>query len=550
MNFKRIAFCFFMLFLFQIPVFADVINFNSLPEAVSSEDLDKEYSFNGTQTIEVNLGELKGHLLTINGTQNVNSVINSTGTNGITLSTTSSSSQHLVINNVSGFDNFKSAIVNNKSISSVTINNSAFNNNGRSLKGSAVYNLGYIDVNNSTFSLNFSSYGGAVINGDGAVSGIQKSSKANLNNVLFENNTAQTGGAIVNDVNSTIYMNDVSFSSNTAIGRDDKYGGGAIANKGKIIMMKDSSFVDNESNISGGAIENSETLNIYGFTEFTGNKARQNGGAIFNSDYKNIATYTNFVNISSGANFKDNSAKNGGAIDNDGALFLTANTHEITFINNTASNFGGAIYNHIYSTVDLKTTDTNKISFTNNTATGKGGAIYNESGILNLIADTADIEFTDNIANDISNAIHTNGGTINLWTSENADIVFNDRITSEDGTSILNINASTTTVTAKGKISLNEDMRGYTGIVNLYDGQLELQEGNKFFDTDNFTIHGGTFTANANDILKDFTNNGTVNFIGGTNSNSISGNGTTIIDGEVLNNSTIANAVTINEQQE
>ena len=59
---------------------------------------------------------------------------------------------------------------------------------------------------------------------------------------LFENNTAQTGGAIVNDVNSTIYMNDVSFSSNTAIGRDDKYGGGAIANKGKIIMMKDSSL--------------------------------------------------------------------------------------------------------------------------------------------------------------------------------------------------------------------------------------------------------------------------------------------------------------------
>ena len=88
MNLKKIMTFFFVFFLFQVSIFADIINFESLPEAVSSEANEKEYSFNGTQIIDVDLGELKGILLTINGTQNVDSVINSTGTYGITLSST------------------------------------------------------------------------------------------------------------------------------------------------------------------------------------------------------------------------------------------------------------------------------------------------------------------------------------------------------------------------------------------------------------------------------------------------------------------------------
>ena len=529
-NLKVLFLSFILLINIQL-LFAD---FNSLKEAVESEESNKEYSFAGIQTIEDDLGELKGISLTINGTQNINSVINSTGTYGINL-LSSSSAQTLVVNNVSGFNNFKSAIVNKKNLSSVIVNNSVFNENKKALKGSAIYNLGYLEVNNSTFTFNSSSYGGAIINGDGASSIAQKR-EAHFSNVLFENNIAQTGGAVFNDVKGSMYMNNVVFSTNTSTGRDDKYAGGAVVNKGTMIITDYSNFTENKSNISGGAIENSGILNIYGFTHFIANSATQTGGAIFNSDYKDESIYTNTINISSGALFKDNSAKNGGAIDNDGALFLTANTHAIAFINNSASNFGGAIYNHIYSTVNLKTTDTNYISFNNNTATGKGGAIYNESGILNLIADNANIRFTGNSANDISNAIHTSSGIINLWASEKADIIFNDRITSENNTSVLNINSSTTTLIANGKITLNEDMSGYTGTVNLYDGTLELKENNKFFNTDKFTIYGGTFTANASNILKGFVNNGTVNFTGGTSNNEIIGTGKTEITGNVINN--------------
>ena len=769
----------FLSFILLINIQLLFAEFDSLKEAVESEETNKEYSFAGIQTIEDDLGELKGTSLTINGTQNINSVINSTGTYGINL-LSSSSAQTLVVNNVSGFNNFKSAIVNKKNLSSVIVNNSVFNENKKALKGSAIYNLGYLEVNNSTFTFNSSSYGGAIINGDGASSIAQKR-EAHFSNVLFENNIAQTGGAVFNDVKGSMYMNNVVFSTNTSTGRDDKYAGGAVVNKGTMIITDYSNFTDNESNISGGAIENSGILNIYGFTEFIGNNAKQNGGAIFNSDYKDESTYNNTINISSGALFKENSAKNGGAVDNDGNIYLTANTQDITFIKNEATNYGGAIYNHKYSVVDLISTDTNNIYFTSNTATerggaiyadvgsttiigdgvhfsfntsklggaigtitnalftptvnpqitignnvnfssnsatdsggaiyaycsgvtigdnakfisnnadgsggafrngngrsvssignnaqfflntasdggaiynmnsshlsmgnniifssntavrggalrnasaylslgentvfsfnkatesgaaiyndtywsfnenghpgeitigknaefsfnsadgnggaivnftdtyslqydknailtvqdgakfignssnARGGAIYNEKGILNLIANTANIEFTGNTANTVSNAIHTSSGIINMWASTNADIIFNDRITSENNTSVLNINSSTTTLIANGKITLNEDMSGYTGTVNLYDGTLELKENNKFFNTDNFTIHGGTFTANASDILKGFINNGTVNFIGGTSNNEIIGTGKTEITGNVIN---------------
>ena len=60
MNFKNLVYFFLTVFLLQTPILADVVNFNSLPEAVSSEEEEKEYSFNGTKTIEVDLGELKG----------------------------------------------------------------------------------------------------------------------------------------------------------------------------------------------------------------------------------------------------------------------------------------------------------------------------------------------------------------------------------------------------------------------------------------------------------------------------------------------------------
>ncbi len=90
-------------------------------------------------------------------------------------------------------------------------------------------------------------------------------------------------------------------------------------------------------------------------------------------------------------------------------------------------------------------------------------------------------------------------GTINLCADENAQIIFNDRITAENNTSILNINSSTDTITANGKLVLNEDISEYTGKVNIYGAEVELhaksdkknKNTNKFF-SENINFESGT----------------------------------------------------------
>ena len=218
------------------------------------------------------------------------------------------------------------------------------------------------------------------------------------------------------------------------------------------------------SSVTGINVNSGQTLNIDNINEITGFKTENDGGFLYN-DKGNI-------NAGNRTSFSSNSADNGGAIYNSlGILTIGDNT-----------------------------------SFFDNVATSKGGAIYNNEGTIDLIANAENIEFTGNIANGISNAIHDNNGTINLWTSENANIIFNDRITSEDSLSIMNINSTTTTVITKGQVILNGDMSGYTGTVNLYGGELLLQPQTEE-DSDINTNKLFSGTININDGILNILNN-------------------------------------------
>jgi len=303
------------------------------------------------------------------------------------------------------------------------------------------------------------------------------------------------GGAIYNDSNGDIVITSTLFNRNSAIELSTSYYteqsglGGAICNYGKIII---SSTIFSENQAQGKGYGN------WAYNAFGGAIRNENKGEIIISSTvisENIATAgTNKAGIA-----------NGGAISNSGKITL----------------IDGVI---------LK----------NNSVTGVnafGGAIFN-SGIVNLIANTGNIEFIGNTVNGVSNAIHDSGRTINLYASENANIIFNDRITSTNNTSILNVNSSTTTLNAVGKIILNEDMSGYLGTVNLYCGEIELQaktnginniNTNKFFSgninlssgtlnilnnaIDNITVSTLTTTVNANlKIDVNLSNNTSDNF--------------------------------------
>ena len=336
--------------------------------------------------------------------------------------------------------------------------------------------------------------------------------------VEFSSNTgSKWGGAIYN--NNTLNIDSNVFTSNTA------RCGGTIINYGGTANISSSTFIKNAATYWGGALENTESgiLNVY-TTLFSSNTATESGAAIQNMT-GGIATiaFSTFI-----GNRSENYA---GAIANQygGTAIISSSI----FSKNQTNKTGGAIHNDDRSIITIQ----DGTKFINNMAGSYGGAIYNE-GNINIIANSDDIEFTGNTANGISNAIHNNGGTINLWASKNVDIIFNDRITSKNNSSVLNINSSTTTLTANGKIILNEDMSGYTGKVNLYGGEIELQarteEGsnvntNKFFSgninlskgtlnilndaIDNITVSTWTSTSNANlKIDTDLSNNISDNF--------------------------------------
>jgi len=420
--------------------------------------------------------------------------------------------------------------------------------------GGAISNSGTLTIYNDViFNSNKANNGGAITNSGTSVIG---------NNIIFSSNTAVSGGAIENVGTMTIGSN-VRFSSNstttsggsiisTSKASSLTIGDGALfdfnrSKDGGVIYLKNGTvqvgnnamFLSNTATASGGALATwaSGTTNItignnaiFSSNTALGTTSLVGGGAIF-------AEKNSKINIGENAVFNFNTSKNGGAIYNKvGTVILGKN---ISFSSNTATTYGGAIYNRKDTTIN----DGGK--FISNTATTYGGAIYNYSGILNLVANTCDLEFTGNIANGVSNAIYDYYGTINMYASENADIIFNDRIiTSTSKSSTLNINKSTTTLTAIGKIILNEDMSGYTGTVNMYNGVLKLEakteensnvNTNKFF-SGNISLQEGTI-----DLLNNAIDNVNV-------SNFASTNGKLIFDADLSNktndNFTVSNSAT------
>ncbi|CAM9245631.1 unnamed protein product [Ascophyllum nodosum] len=121
--------------------------------------------------------------------------------------------------------------------------------------------------------------------------------------------------------------------------------GGAIYNRGDIVVDGDAVFYDNDAADGGGIYQEKwGTFEINGMANFTQNDAYQAfGGAICNLG--------GVVNLNGGSVFHSNGAPcsgecgSGGAIYNSdgGVITLTGQT---TFSNNAAW-FGGAIYNRI-----------------------------------------------------------------------------------------------------------------------------------------------------------------------------------------------------------
>ena len=399
-----------------------------------------------------------------------------------------------------------------------------FKNNTAKYDGGAIANFGVLDIDGATFEANRSQTETTDSQpvGGGAISlGID--SKTTIKNTKFVNNeTGFNGGAIgtrrtINNgditngshENHSLIISDSAFIGNKATGMttdraDNKLqggNGGAIANSFNNTQISNTVFEKNEA-INGGAVYNQSLYNTNNHAQetdkggdikfadvtFDGNKASTNGGAIFNDANTNaelsgtvvfsgneagnaggaifVADASSSMEIASGAVFKSNSAKLGGAIYNKGNL---GTLDGVTFEDNTAETNGGAILN---SNGGKIASITNSI-FKNNTSTNGGGAaIYNKGGEIAEISNTV---FEGNIAEKGNGGAIFNGGTTaaNI-TLDNVQFIGNQAANGSGGA----ISTSGVVNIANATFENNSASTG-GGAINV-DGTVKLSGENTF----------------------------------------------------------------------
>ena len=177
-----------------------------------------------------------------------------------------------------------------------------------------------------------------------------------------------TSEKVITSAVTIIGNGNVSFDGGDSTRLFDVYTGASL----ELVQLM---LQNGNSDFNGGAINSDGTLTITG-SAFSGNRSYFNGGTIYNTPGGRLAITS--------SSFSGGSAVNGGAIDNRGTLEITGST----FSDNSASDYGGAIYNADDATLTI--TDS---TFSDHLA-GAGGAIYNADATLTI----TDSTFSDNLA--------------------------------------------------------------------------------------------------------------------------------------------------------
>ena len=342
------------------------------------------------------------------------------------------------------------------------IDNCKFIDNNADRRGGAVYlhgnsteNCTNTTISNSTFTANIAGTNG------GAIDWHEGASEGNILKSVFENNIAEANGGAVYWRGHNGEIKDSNFTNNTAKAlRNGSYGnmgdGGAILWAGINGTVDNCRFIDNIATHTtikndtgrGGAvyIENCEHGNYnttFTNSYFLNNTAGSNGGAIdwtagAKDGYVGNCTFINNTAKRSGgaihwsghygdiinSTFTNNTATGeviseiGGIVGGgDGGAVLWVGSHGIIdnnciFINNSASNRGGAIFLHGNSTENCTNVTIHSSIFEYNYAGTNGGAIdwhsgAHEGGIYNST-------FRHNTA-------ESNGGAV-YWRGHHGDI--------------------------------------------------------------------------------------------------------------------------------
>ncbi|MEQ9617373.1 MAG: FG-GAP-like repeat-containing protein [Phycisphaerales bacterium] len=171
--------------------------------------------------------------------------------------------------------------------------------------------------------------------GQGGAFLLSSLTQANINGVVFLNNTATfNGGALfIGQSNTTI--ENCSFTNNSLTGTDGD-GGGAINVRDDFVDIVNCDFVSNSSATKGGAVyAQLSTSTTFNGCTFDSNMSTQQGGAIANEFFSNI-TITNCLL------FNNSSSTDGGGIYNFSDSQVTLRNS--TVADNSAGGFGGGLF--------------------------------------------------------------------------------------------------------------------------------------------------------------------------------------------------------------
>jgi predicted outer membrane repeat protein len=260
----------------------------------------------------------------------------------------------MIKNNVStdvAIDNFGAIYATSSTFSGNGTVNSNSNQHGGALRNDG----GTVQISNSTFSNNAVNAGGS--GEGGAIS--NASGDSQIISSSFTNNKAFDGGA-VQISSGTVTVKSSTFTNNAA-----GYGAG-IENDGGGVFVSTGTFTDNTSSSGdGGAIWNLFGTSTIDSSQFVGNHAATKGGAI--SCYGSTLTLTNSA-------FSTNqSGDTGGAVFSECGLTAINNT----FYSNSAAGLGGGAVYQDSSQNAVMTYAT----IVGNSASTFGGGIYNNDGL-------------------------------------------------------------------------------------------------------------------------------------------------------------------------
>lgn len=431
-----------------------------------------------------------------------------------------------------------------------SVSDCTFTTNTAYTQGGGLYcNTITVNVTDCSFNTNTAkkSGGGAYVAGGSAATFTDTAGTAKntfTGNQATSEAAVEYGGGAICVGSGSLIIDGYTFTNNKAISAV----GGAIANRGSKLELKNTVWFEGNQGTNGGAIHMNSgtgTLTIAsGTITIKGNTATGHGGGIYKSGALNITGGT--INLEG-----NTTTNNGGAIcNNNGTMTVTGGT--MTLTDNTA-NYGGGIYVN-NSSVSL--TGAN-VTFTENTANTYGGAIYSkdtyvdsdESGKKNGTEDAENvIKVQLNGVKFVDNTADAGGAICNFEevTAESCSFTGNSATAGEGGAIYSNEVANLTGCTF-GTSSASSNggaicvAAGTTSINNgIFNQNTAVTGGAIYQATGTLNINGGTYgqnTATTGGGGAIYHKAGTLNINQGTtNKTTFDGNTTTYWGGAVYTN--------------